>query len=108
MTKEVDREISVRINPTTIPNLDSCPLCNGNVEKVLLPYEFKNGKVVVRNTEDVPGFRCRSCEAEYYDAIQVGLPLDKATLEVIDLDFPLRFALEISVASLEKFANKAK
>jgi hypothetical protein len=68
-----------------------------------LSYEFQDGPVIVKNNKLVPGYRCTSCEAEYYDALSVTLPLLQATLAKLRTDSNLRQPLEERIAHLTEF-----
>ena len=68
---------------------------------VELAYVFEGNPVIVKNDELVPGYRCHSCEAEYYDA-PVTLRLFQETLPKLDRMSDRRAALAARIKSLSK------
>lgn len=103
---ETVRYISVRVDPKSIPEPFLCLLCGGPTHSAWLEYELRDGPVVVKNTELVPGYRCEECGAEYYDTDTVGLELDKATLKELKPNSKVRAALKERIAIHKVLALK--
>lgn len=100
--------IFVHIDAETTPDPGKCLLCDSAMDRVLLSYEFQDQpRMVVRNSEPVPGYRCRSCDAEYYDG-WVSLALFQETLTKLESTSPLRIALTERIARLTEALGKPR
>lgn len=91
--------ISVHIDPVTLEVPVVCLLCGADMDETLLEFIFQDKPVVVKSRESVPGYRCRSCEAEYYNG-SVTLALYKETLTKLGSTSKLKGPLEQRIASL--------
>lgn len=104
---ETVKYISVHIHPESVSASGSCLLCGSPMAPVSLEYEFRDETILVKNDEPVPGHRCQSCEAEYYDA-SVTLALYKHTLLKLPKNSKLRTPLRKNIASLTKSLTKQR
>ena len=93
--------ISVHFDPETQEDPGSCSLCGSDMNNVPLEYEFEDDQVIVRNSEPVPGHRCPSCEAEYYDS-PTTLRLFQETLPKLSRMSDRRAALAERIKSLTR------
>lgn len=98
--------IDVEIDPKTVGEPCPCLLCGSKMSHTLLDYKFKDNQQVVKNSVPVPGYRCDTCEAEYYEG-STSLRLFEATLPLLNPTSNLLEPLRQRIASLSEAVGKS-